>query len=320
MMRHHRALLHGNSAFCRPIDDENAGDYLKRLGPGGQELFDKLLEPGLKGPVGGSLDRVSKAILFQTAYNVLVSGTWNLPDGVDLIPEGVAKAVPVLTDTTVLQVERCTQDVEVTASHQGSETSWKTRGVIFAIPGYLISPLCPDLPTWIAEPLRRTQYAPIASAHVALQRAPNIDCAGYSFADGVMDGVEIEVEHLRAPGRCPEGMGLVSLYFIDSPVRSYLHLDDDKLKEKTVEVTEFAFPECAEEALFVHLVRWDKGIAQFPAGRLTEMANLRAKLALWDAPIDFCGDYLDGLASEGALRTGEQAANRLVRRLPIRPA
>jgi oxygen-dependent protoporphyrinogen oxidase len=319
MMLHRQALLHGQSTYCKPIDDKNADTYLRDLGPGGQELFEKILEPGLKGPVGGTLSRVSRTILMQTAYNLLVVGTWNLPDGVDRIPEAIAAKVRVLTETQVAHVAENTGGVEVLADSQGEKRSWQARGAIFALPGYLVPGLCPDLPDWIAEPLARTQYAPIASAHVALKHAPNIDCAGYSFTDGVMDGVEIELEHLRAPGRCPEGAGLVSVYFIDSPTCSYLHLNDDALKAKAVEVTEFSFPECAGESLFVHLIRWDKGIAQFPAGRLSEMADLRAKLALWDGPYDFCGDYLDGLASEGALRTGEQAADRLAHRLKVKP-
>jgi hypothetical protein len=45
------------------------------------------------------------------------------------------------------------------------------------------------------------------------------------------------------------------------------------------------------------------------------MATLRGKLAKWNTPLDFCGDYLDGLSSEGALCTGEQAADRMAARL-----
>jgi predicted NAD/FAD-dependent oxidoreductase len=45
------------------------------------------------------------------------------------------------------------------------------------------------------------------------------------------------------------------------------------------------------------------------------MTALRKQLDTWNSPFDFCGDYLDGLSSEGALRTGEQAADRTARKL-----
>jgi predicted NAD/FAD-dependent oxidoreductase len=66
--------------------------------------------------------------------------------------------------------------------------------------------------------------------------------------------------------------------------------------------------------LLVRLVRWNIGIAQFPPGRLREMTAGRKQLAAWNSPFALCGDYLDGLSSEGALPTGEEAAERTARK------
>jgi predicted NAD/FAD-dependent oxidoreductase len=51
---------------------------------------------------------------------------------------------------------------------------------------------------------------------------------------------------------------------------------------------------------------------------LREMAALRKRLAASDSPFELCGEYLDGLSSEGALRTGEESAERLVEKLSVR--
>ena len=45
------------------------------------------------------------------------------------------------------------------------------------------------------------------------------------------------------------------------------------------------------------------------------MTALRNRLAAWNSPFDLCGDYLDGLSSEGTLRTGEEAADRIATKL-----
>ena len=124
-----------------------------------------------------------------------------------------------------------------------------------------------------------------------------------------------ELEHLRAPGRCPDGTGMVSVYFTDTNSFRCFEHSDASLRERAVRVVEQTFPEIAGQTLFVHIIRWENGIAMFPVGRLTEMTKIRQRLANWDAPSDICGDYLDGLSSEGALRTGEQAAERLANRL-----
>jgi len=94
-----------------------------------------------------------------------------------------------------------------------------------------------------------------------------------------------------------------------------LDADDESLKQQASDVVEQNFPECRGKVLFVHLVRWNIGIAQFPPGRLREMTALRKQLDTWNFPFDLCGDYLDGLSSEGALHTGEEAAERTARRL-----
>src|SRR5262249_12766507 len=97
-----------------------------------------------------------------------------------------------------------------------------------------------------------------------------------------------------------------------------LEADDDNLKKQASEIVERNFPECRGKVLFVHLVRWDAGIAQFPPGRLREMTALRMRLAAWKEPFDLCGDYLDGLSTESALRTGEEAAGRMAVKLADR--
>jgi oxygen-dependent protoporphyrinogen oxidase len=150
---------------------------------------------------------------------------------------------------------------------------------------------------------------------VALSKPPNVPYAGYAFTPDVVPGAEIEMEHLRAPNRCPEGTGMASVFLWNTPQNCRLDADDESLKRQASEIVERTFPECRGKVLFVHVVRWNIGIAQFPPGRLREMTALRKHFAAWDVPFDLCGDYLDGLSSEGALRTGEEAAERLGRRL-----
>jgi protoporphyrinogen oxidase len=87
------------------------------------------------------------------------------------------------------------------------------------------------------------------------------------------------------------------------------------LREKAVRIVERTFPEAAGSVEFVHLIRWPAAIALFPRGRLSELASLRARLAGWDVPIDLAGDWLDGVSSESAIQTGQQAADRIAARL-----
>jgi hypothetical protein len=48
---------------------------------------------------------------------------------------------------------------------------------------------------------------------------------------------------------------------------------------------------------------------------LTRMSALREEMKTWNLPVQLAGDYLDGIASESALVTGEEAANNAIRLL-----
>ena len=244
-------------------------------------------------------------------------GQWNLKDGVDRIPEAAAAQLRVVTGGRVLHVERSGAGVQVEAEINGKREILRGRGAIFAIPGQLVPGLCPGLPADLREVLARTQFSKIANVAVALSKPPNVSYAGYAFTPDVVPGAEIEMEHLRAPNRCPEGTGMAGVFLWDTPEARRLDADDDGMKQQASEIVERNFPECRGKVLFAHVVRWNIGIAQFPPGRLREMTALRKRLAAWEEPFDLCGDYLDGLSSEGALRTGEEAAERLARKLTV---
>ncbi|HKV64303.1 MAG TPA: NAD(P)/FAD-dependent oxidoreductase [Candidatus Acidoferrum sp.] len=313
LFRHHRALIHGNSTLSGSLDGEDARTYFRRIG--GEEVFDRIFLPGLNGPVGGAVDTSSRVILMQVLWNLLVRGQWNLTDGVDRIPEAAASQVKVVTEARALHVEQSGSGVQVETEVKGKPQTFRARAVIFALPGQLVPAICPGLPEEIRATLARTQYSRIVNAAVALSKAPNTPYAGYAFTDDVVPGAEIEMEHLRAPNRCPVGTGMAGVFLWDTPRRKRLDVDDESLKQQACEVVEQNFPECRGKVLFVHLVRWNVGIAQFPPGRLREMTAVRKQLSASSAPFDFCGDYLDGLSSEGALRTGEEAAERTARKL-----
>jgi protoporphyrinogen/coproporphyrinogen III oxidase len=316
LFRHFRALPHGNSFLSDALDGENCQEYFQRIG--GEELFERVFWPGLNGPMGGSVEKSSRVILMQVMWNLLVRGQWNVTDGVDRIPETAATQMRVVTGARVLHVERCGEGVRVGVEVNERRETLRSRAVIFAIPGQLVPAICPELPADVRELLARTQYSRIANVAVALSKPPNVPYAGYAFTADVVPGAEIEMEHLRAPNRCPNGTGMAGVFLWNTPQNCRLDGDDESLKRQASEIVERTFPECRGKVLFVHLVRWDIGIAQFPPGRLREMTALRKRLATWNEPFDLCGDYLDGLSSEGALRTGEEAGERMASKLTAR--
>ena len=126
------------------------------------------------------------------------------------------------------------------------------------------------------EPAARATFSRVASVHLGLARAPDARDVGCAFTDPVVatgeEGVGVvELEHLRAPGRCPAGRGMVSVYFVDAARFRCLEPDDDALIAKARRVLARLHPASAEAIELAHVIRWPVGIAQFGPGRLAEL-------------------------------------------------
>ena len=311
-----RGMRHGNSHSAIEYDRETVGEYMRRLGPGGDELLAAVFEPGLRAALGGVPTDGSRLTLMQVIWNTLGAGFWNFDGGVGRIPDALAKEVEVEYRAELRGLEMNVRGVEADVLQKGSSRVIRARAAILAIPGNKISAIFPSAPSWMRDCTEQTSYSTLASAHVALGRKPDSHCTGYGFADELEDGVGVlELEHLRAPGRCPEGKGMVSVYFVDSPTFACMAACDATLREKATNMVRRLFPESADSIEFTHLIRWPAAIAKFPKGRVTQLATLERQLAQWHGCVDLAGDWLDGVASESAVQTGFRAADRIAHRL-----
>jgi oxygen-dependent protoporphyrinogen oxidase len=319
MFRYRRVLLHGLADQATELDDRTAADYLRGLGTGGSGLLRRVFEPGLRAAVGGDLGVTSRQVLLTVVFNTLDAGLWNFREAVDLLPRALAAAVDLRLSADVVAVHRESTGIVIEVDESRGRKAVRARGVILAIPGRSIPGLAPWLPDWLLGPLARTEFSRVSSIHLGLRRPPSAKVVGVGFTDADSGIGVLELEHLRAPGRTPAGKGMVSVYFVNAPGFDCVEASDAELTGRAMEIVESRFPGLGKEVELVHRVSWPNGIALFPVGRIREMSTIRQRLASWTEPVDVAGDWLDGVASESALRMGEQAADRLAKRLLPRP-
>jgi protoporphyrinogen/coproporphyrinogen III oxidase len=315
LLRYGRVLRHGQADQCATLDDRSAADYLESLGRGGAELLDEVFEPGLRAAMGGDVRGTSRQVLLTVVYNTLDAGFWNFQGAVDVLSQALAATVEVRLRTEAIAVLRQPTGVTVEVDDGRGRAALRARGALLAVPGNRIPGLASWLPEWLSAPLSQTGFSRLSSLHLGLRRVPSATEVGVAFVDGASGIGVLELEHRRAPGRCPEGKAMVSVYFVNSPGFDCVDASDSELTERAMAVMRSRFPEVADDVELIHRVAWPTGIALFPTGRVQQMGALRRRLAGWDQPLEIAGDWLDGVASESALRTGEQAADRLAKRL-----
>ena len=89
--------------------------------------------------------------------------------------------------------------------------------------------------------------------------------------------------------------------------------DDEELAARLEAELAAVHPEAAELVTARRVVRWDPFVPLFPAGRSRELAKFRSTLQA--GPVQLAGDYLHGPLMEGAVRAGEEAADRALAHL-----
>ncbi|MCA6362886.1 MAG: FAD-dependent oxidoreductase [Bacteroidetes bacterium] len=312
MLRLGNSLLHGNSLHTAArYDDESIEAFLQKHG--GHDLLSKILEPGLNGPMGGHFRQNSRLIVWQTFWNVLFHNVWAYRKGMDVLPEALAAKLQVRVNTAVARIETG-KPCRVTLQSGEVITS---KAVVVALPGNIAAQVCKNLPADVEQTLSETAYGKMSIVHVMLSKRPANDAPGIGFYPLAGEYCEIEAEHLRGKEFCPPGKGMLSLYFWDHAQEKVSALSDEALQEKAQSLLNRHFPDCAGAVEGMHIVRWTEGIARFPVGRLQQMAALRKRMQQWDLPLQLCGDYLDGIATESALATGVGAGEVLVRKWKV---
>jgi oxygen-dependent protoporphyrinogen oxidase len=306
MLNRHK-LYHGLSAQHGELDDESVSQYMERIN--GPELKNRIMSPGMTCAFGGHFEESSKLILLQTFRNILMTGSWTMDTGVDLIPETMAGQFPVKLNCGVSSVEY--NDKGATVKTTDGEIYF-CKAVVVALPGDKVPAICRQLPGNILQALEKTKYGKMTNAHLGMDHVIPEKYFAMGAAKKPAENYLVELEHNRCKALCPEGKSMATIFWWDSPENKVSAMKDAEIKQQIDKTLSVCLPDEISHVEFSHIVKWDTGIAHFPVGRLQEMGELRREMKIWDRPVQLCGDYLDGISSEGALQTGIEAGINMI--------
>jgi protoporphyrinogen/coproporphyrinogen III oxidase len=114
-------------------------------------------------------------------------------------------------------------------------------------------------------------------------------------------------EHNKHPGRMPDGMGLVSTYWLTEWYESMADQDDAAVTEAAVRAVEQVMPGTPLDLAFSHITRWRPAVLLARPGTWREVRRFHG-LTPPTARVQFAGDYIGGSTTNSALSSGERAA------------
>jgi len=313
---HRRLLDPYRPELAAWIDREDMPTYLRRTV--GEDALEYLFAPAFSSTFDSEPEDLS-GVFVLLALRLLSHGfqLQAFEGGNGLLTRTLAQRVPVRTGAQVLSVETEPDGAKVRYRSASGERSVLADAVVVAIPGSLVTQVCPKLTPAERAFFDDVHYVRGAIAFLLLDRAPR-SLPYYGVAFPRREGIDLyglAADHYKE-GAVPPGAGLVNVALTErAAARLWNAPDDAVVKHVLDELARTPVGRLAPREARVH--RWDAMLPQFRVGYT---ARLAAFLSRTDRSprAAFAGDYLVGPYTEAALTSGMRAATEIARTLDKR--
>lgn len=314
-----RLLSYEDLSIASAYDRETPAAYAARRGIGG-ELYDYLIEPTVRAGAGVPGDVISVVEFFFLWQKVLGTKLFAFRDGYSSFMQRLAAPLDVRLGVTVDEVLERPNGVEISwTGPDGSHTD-TGAGAIVSSMGNEVPALLPQLEPDRAAFLRDLRYTSCININVGLARPPaDMPASFIVFPRPSSDALfAIIAEHNKAPGRAPEGKGLIGLYSMNEWAVEHAEDDDDVVLRGLLRDAEPLMPGVAHDIEFVRVNRWYPVLVYSHPGLYRELGHFHATRRR-NSRIHLAGSYNSSGNVNTAVAAGERSARELADALATAP-
>jgi len=304
--RHRRHLDPRRPELAALLDHDDMPTFLRRTV--GAEAFEYLLAPAFSSTFDSDPEDLSAAFVLLTVRFLL--GGFDLQSfagGTGKLTAALAARLPVRTEHEVVRVESSADGVRVLCRGAGSERELWADAVVVAVPGALVSRICPALTSAEADFFCAVRYVRGMVVFLMTAEVP-ATLPYYGVAFPRREGIDLyglAVDHHK-PGVAPAGTGLLNAALTAAAATRLWHDPDERIVEHVLDnLTRTSIGRLQPIDAAVH--RWDPMLPQFYAGYLRHLAAFLSR-SQRSPRLAFAGDYLVGPYTEAALTSGTRAA------------
>ncbi|WP_067671501.1 protoporphyrinogen/coproporphyrinogen oxidase [Nocardia miyunensis] len=310
VVRNRKGLGYDTYDELAKIDTETVTEYGRRAL--NAELLEYLAQPLVSGTWVADANETSVALLHWTVRNMLVSHVYNLTSGVAGLPEHVSTLVDTRLEHRVVNVTNDNTSVSVTYESPGAGQHTETFDACViattAEPALEMYPQMDDNHRGLYETNR---YRRLGSIVIGFSERPR-DSATFCLIPGKddPDTISIVADHNKAPGRAPEGKGLITVLLAHEYLDRTDHLPDADILDRAVESVKRYYGGLPGEVEEHAVVRWAESVPAIGKGRFRRIADFRRHIDPTPR-VQFASDMdrIPGL--NGALVSGKEAAARV---------
>jgi len=210
--------------------------------------------------------------------------------------------------TRVTSVTENAEGYLVRAVGPDGERTLHARRVVCALPGPIAAQVFPDLPGWKLEALRAVRYGRWISTPIVITPAGRTAPPYPLTASRPLVRYNADGFLARTPGDFDNEGGTYHSFMADAAARVVWNDPDESIKSGALRMFLKEHPEYADRIERVELHRWELGHPQYVRGLMKHFALLAEPVG----GITFAGDYTWQANMEGAVRSGERAAQQVL--------
>lgn len=293
------------------LDTETVREYFRR------ELNEELLQwagrPLVSSTWVADDGDTSIALLLWTIRNMLVSTMYNLRPGVGGLPEELARRLRIRPQHPVLNVDDTGAAVDVTfAPEGGNQRTESFDACVVAAQAQYALAIFPQMDENHRALYETTRYRRLGSICLGLSQRPRDPATYYMVSPHEdPDTIAVIADHAKAPGRAPEDKGLLTVLLSHEYLERTLDLSDEEVLEHAIDRARCYYGSVVDTLEEHAVARWPESVPVMDKGRFARIADFQKRLD-WTSRVQFASD-LDRISGlNGALVSGEEAANRVM--------
>lgn len=258
-------------------DHETPKRFCERhLGLSG-EAYDYLIDSTVRGVLGVRSDTISVVELFFMINNILGTTLYAFRNGYSEYIEALAAGHEVRLGATVRELVETADGVRASYTDADGDHVEEAAAAVVTIRGDRIPDL---LPGYFTDPsceafLRSLRYTKCVVMNVGVTTPPpGVRASVSNIPESIDPGVMgFTCEHNKAPGRVPDGHGLLAFLAMTEHAERLVREDDDTVREWFLRGAEKVLPGLSDTVDHTRISRWNEVIVYSRPGLYRELGE-----------------------------------------------
>jgi protoporphyrinogen/coproporphyrinogen III oxidase len=286
------------------------------------EVYDYVINSTVRGVLGVRGDAISNLELFFMLYNILGSKLYAFRNGYSTYIDRLGEGLDIRLKATVQEVRETADGVTVTwVDAEGVTHTDDAAGCVVTARGDTIPDLVPGHFDPSSEAfLRGLRYTKCVVMNTGVTRQPKgIEASVINIPEPVdPDIMGFTCEHNKAPGRAPEGHGLLDILTMTEYAEQIIDQDDDHIRHAILSRMEKVIPGLTDTVDYTRIARWNEVIVYSRPGLYKDLGQFQARQAARPSRVQLAGVFRSSSNMCTATVSGENAAAELARQLRAR--